>query len=637
MRYRKLIIITISIVMLLFPINIFAKDGETKNLFINIDILENGDINVQELASLKGEYNGRYRNIEFANISAKKFTGAESDFEGSDIYNGSSLTSLALYDVRSRNSITYNSLFNTSLRSKKYIKAINPVAGARGLYLITEKINGIDLKIFNPSTTDTAFYMEYTIKNAVVVHNDVAELAWNILGTGYEDNIDNMEVHINLPREDDTLKVWLRGPLNGEIENINNKYAKITYNFLGARNAVSARVMFDKNLVPYANKLSRVNGKDHILAVEKKAADIANLERKRIKTQNNIVKVITIIWYIVIFITSIIFYKEKKKSDKTNFDAEYLREFPADYGPEILEYLLKATIDEKAMSASILMIIQKDALQVEKIKKEKDNYTLIKKEDKLSLLTEEEKILLHLLIDTIGDGDKVTLKQIKSYGKNTSKAKKFIAEYNRWKTKSELIAKNEQFYKKSPTIKVVLVLISLIGLIIELMNITLETGFIPGYFSIIISIIVIIFSLLTNFKTEKGALHTKKWLALKKFMKDFGTMDIKELPELKLWGKYLVYATVLGCAKELEKTMKVRINDISGDTSLASYYMLDSFTDNIFIMSSITSSINNSVVGAVSSSRSSIASSSYSSSSGGGGGASFGGGSFGGGGGGGHF
>ncbi len=637
MKYQKLIIIYFLITLFLFPINVLAEDGETKNLFINIDILENGDIKIQELATLKGKYNGRYRNIEFKNTNIRNFTGEENDFEGSDIYNGSSLTGLALYDVKGRSNITFNSIFDTSLRSNKYIRTINAEVGSSGLYIMFEQENGVDLKIFNPSSTDTSFYMEYIVEDAVVVHNDVAELAWNILGTEYVDNIDNMEVHINLPCEDSSMKVWLRGPLNGEIKNIDNKYAKITYNFLGARNAVSTRVMFDKTLVPYASKLSRVNGKDHILAVEKKAADIANAERKRIKSQNNIVKVITVIWYIIMIITLIIFCKEKRKNGKVDFDAEYLREFPADYGPEILEYLLKAHIDEKAMSASILMIIEKNALQVNKIEKEKDNYTLIKKEDKLSLLTKEEKTLLDLLIDIIGDGEKVTLKQIKTYGKNTTKAQKFMKEYNKWKTISELTAKNEQFYKKAPPIKIVLILISLIGVIIVLLNISLETGFIPGYFPIIIGGLVIQISLLTKFKTEKGTLHTKKWLALKKFMIDFGAMDIKELPELKLWGKYLVYATVLGCAKELEKTMKIRINDISADTSLASYYMLDSFTDNIFIMSSITSSINNSVAGVVASSRSSIASSSYSSSSGGGGGASFGGGSFGGGGGGGHF
>lgn len=637
MKYQKLIIIYFFITLFLFPINVLAEDGETKNLFINIDILENGDIKIKELATLKGEYNGRYRNIEFKNTNIKNFTGEENDFEGSDIYNGSSLTGLALYDVKGRSNITFNSIFDTSLRSNKYTRTTNAEVGSSGLYIMFEQENGVDLKIFNPSSTDTSFYMEYIVKDAVVVHNDVAELAWNILGTEYVDNIDNMEVHINLPSEDSSMKVWLRGPLNGEIQNIDNRYAKITYNFLGARNAVSARVMFDKTLVPYASKLSRINGKDHILAVEKKAADIANAERKRIKTQNNIVKAITVIWYIIMIITLIIFYKEKRKNSKVDFDAEYLREFPADYGPEILEYLLKEHIDEKAMSASILMIIEKKALQVNKIEKEKDNYTLIKKEEKLSLLTKEEKTLLDLLIDIIGDGEKVTLKQIKTYGKNTTKAQKFMKEYNKWKTISELTAKNEQFYKKTPPIKIVLILISLIGLIIVLLNITLETGFVLGYFPIIIGGLVLQISLLIKFKTEKGALHTKKWLALKKFMIDFGTMDLKELPELKLWGKYLVYATVLGCAKELEKTMKIRINDISTDTSIASYYMLDSFADNIFIMSSITSSINDSVVGAVASSRSSIASSSSSSSSGGGGGASFGGGSFGGGSGGGHF
>ena len=120
-------------------------------------------------------------------------------------------------------------------------------------------------------------------------------------------------------------------------------------------------------------------------------------------------------------------------------------------------------------------------------------------------------------------------------------------------------------------------------------------------------------------------------MAHKRFLKDFGRMDEKQLPEVRLWDKYLVYAVILGCADELAHQMKLKIKEM--DTSMIDYPYYDPY----FFHATIYSSLNRGIAQAVSSSRSTIAASQSSSGSGFGGGASGGGGSFGGGGGGGRF
>lgn len=640
MKIKKRSIFFLIVAIFLFsPLNIFASDGETDKLYINIDIQEDGSIKVQELATLKGDYNGRLRNIEFANLSAPKFTALDSDFESSDIYNGSSITDLKILDIKGRSNITFSSLKDDSLKSSPYQEVSTGSNGKSGIYEKTDYSDGIELKIYNPSSTNTSFYMEYTVTDVVVVHNDIAELAWNILGTNYEDNIYDMEVHINLPKEDPTLRVWLRGPLNGYIENKENQYAKITYSFLGARNAVSARLMFNKSLVPSAIKYSGVNGKEHILKVEQEAALKANKERERIRLENNIVKGLTIGWDILLIVLIILCYRKKKNCDKTSFHQDYLRDFPAEYGPEIVGYLIDKKVDEKEMSASILMMIEKQVLKAEQDPQKKDNFTLMLQEERLDLLTEQEKKLEVLLIKEIGDGSKVTLEQIKKYGKNANKAQKFINSYDSWISSVKQAGKKEEFFLSKVGVQVAGILVSLLGtFLIFFLNASFETNSILAYISVLAGFCSIIWFSTRRFRTEKGALHYQQWMALKRFMVDFGTMNEKELPEIKIWGKYLVYANVLGCAKQLEKTMEIKMENMNlTEEQIANYYMADSFSNNIYIMTSLTSSIRHSVASAVSSSRSSIASSSSSSSGGYGGGASFGGGSFGGGGGGGHF
>jgi uncharacterized membrane protein len=74
------------------------------------------------------------------------------------------------------------------------------------------------------------------------------------------------------------------------------------------------------------------------------------------------------------------------------------------------------------------------------------------------------------------------------------------------------------------------------------------------WFPIIIELIILDQLLLTNdlrhiiSYTQEGVYEQEKWNGLAKYLVDFSTMETKELPELILFEKYMVYATVFGIA-----------------------------------------------------------------------------------------
>ena len=147
------------------------------------------------------------------------------------------------------------------------------------------------------------------------------------------------------------------------------------------------------------------------------------------------------------------------------------------------------------------------------------------------------------------------------------------------------------------------------------------------------TIIFLLYIILFTKKTERGIEHYTKWKAFKKFLLDFGRFDEKELPEIALWERYLVYASIFGIADKVQKTMKVKFNELgyntSGDRDIFFDYML---------WAHLNSQINNTVHSSISTAQMSVAevaSTKYSSGGGFGGGFS-GGGGFGGGGGGGR-
>ncbi len=126
---------------------------------------------------------------------------------------------------------------------------------------------------------------------------------------------------------------------------------------------------------------------------------------------------------------------------------------------------------------------------------------------------------------------------------------------------------------------------------------------------------------------RSGVNEKEQWMGLKRYMEEFSLMKEKEVPELVLWEKYLVYATAFGISEKVLKQLKVVYPQVSDEDYMRSHgytYMYLMYSGNF--RNSFLSSLNTSVGNSYSSLTN------YSSGSGSGGGFSSGGG-FGGGGG----
>ena len=631
------IIIVIAVFVIMFlPVGFSFFDGEPTDKFLSlINVEENGSIKVRELIKMNGEYNGMERDVSYANSNSEPYNGEISAIKGNTtLYDGSGITDIKVGSISDDGDLTFDD-FNRDINYFDEVSyASNASNGTASKYTFNTFMDEVNLKLFNPSNLDEIFYIEYTVTDVVVVHNDIAELAWNTLGDGYRENIGDYEVKVELPNSDSDYRVWLHGPLNGNIERTNNKEALGTFNFLGAYNPVSVRLIFDKSLVPNATKVSGLTAKSAIIDYQTKLSDEANRERERIQRQNMILIIASSVWALIAISLAVGVYLREKNMKKTAFNMEYFREFPGSYGPEVLEYLLDKNVTEKSLSATILNLIYKKVLKVEKIdNKKKEDYKLVLQDDAASL-TETERIALNLIINEIGNSKEVVLSTIKKHCSSLSNANRFMDLYNDFIKTSKDLGKNEKFFAKTPGLVAFTIIFSLLGVILAIVSFGLDLSWL-GIIIIILMIALIIFVITRKFYTKKGAEHYSKWMAHKRFLEDFSRFNEKELPEVILWDKYLVYAVVLDCADKLSKEMKIKM--ASMDNIDSTYVGYNPVMTHYLITSSVYSSINNGVHTAVASSRSSIAASQTSSGGGFGGGSIGGGGSFGGGGGGGRF
>ena len=121
--------------------------------------------------------------------------------------------------------------------------------------------------------------------------------------------------------------------------------------------------------------------------------------------------------------------------------------------------------------------------------------------------------------------------------------------------------------------------------------------------------------------TQKGIDKQTEWKGLKVFMEEFSMLDKREVPELVIWEKYLVYATAMGVADKVIKQLKIVYPNFEEMTNGIETYSYMSIMMNTNFSAGFSRAIDSSIQSA----RTSY-SSTYSSGSGGGGGFSGGGG-----------
>lgn len=617
-------ILLIIALFFLFPITTLAADYKITNYYIDAKVLENGDMNVSELIVLKGSFNGYERDILYRNSLA--------DPER----NASGIENIVVY-AKYVDDVSFNTFDESFNKFEKSVFANN---GDKGKYILSNLSDGNRIRMYyHTDNRKTAFLITYTLKDVVTIHDEegFGEVYWTFIGDGFEDSINDLQIRVTLPTKDNSeyFRVWAHGEVNGEVrflddENVSGLLAtsiKVDHN-----TPTDIRMTFDKKIVNKTNKTSDKTFEEIINNEERLAAE-RNALRKEIKIKYNTCIIMSVILYIYLVVSWIYIYIKYDKERKPEFNLQYNREFIDDYNVEVVDYLMNKGITENAMSASIMNLIYKKNIKADKIEDKKDSYefTLLNRDN----INSTENALLDFLFVKIGDGTKFTTVDLKKYASSTQTCNTFMNTYTAWKNKVIADGEKEEFFEKNKNYVWLSFLSLVFGVVLIAFMASNNIEFIPGYLYIFFCFVFLVYTLLFTKRTKKGVEHYAKWKAFKNFLNDFGNFSVKELPEVILWERYLVYATIFGLADKLEKTMNVKIKEVGTYDFYDGYYMYNTHMFNI----NLAHSINHAMNSAVNSSRTTInrlnANSSMSSGSGFGGGFS-GGAGFGGGGGGGR-
>lgn len=597
------------LLLLIMPLNMYAisssdVDYEIDDYIVDANIDISGNLLIKEVIKVSGSFNGYIRDLEYKNSDLSEFTGELEDFKGSSIYNGSNI------NIERVGTIDFDGELDFDIFSKE-VKESSICNSKVNCYEESKLNNGISLKMYNETDNDsTYFYIEYLVGNVVVIHEDIAEIYFNFIGDAFDDEIENYKLRITLPYSTkEQIRVWAHGPLTGNVYLIEKDdvfyggYLEVSD--LAPNTPVDMRMTFPKELIsvdhPFLKK-SGVSALENIISVEEERADEANALRKTARIKVYGTYAISGAYILITILLIIYIYLKYDKEVKTSFEGEYYRDFIDEYDVTAIEYLFDKRISEIGFSTSILNMIYKKNISFTQL--DKKDYMLTKNnEDNLS---EAELLIMKIIFDEAGDGKTTTLNKIKDYASNLNGTKSpFLNLYDKWKNKVTSDSVKENFYENNNKIKLYFGLYSILGFIVLFLLIRMKinnvliffiilagailfiylsifkyknliVGFLSLFifiymevFNIVILLVLLVTIIFTIYlagfskRTPRGALHYAKWSAFKRFLEDFGRFDEKELPEITLWERYLVYASIFGIADKVGKTMKIKFNEFN--------------------------------------------------------------------------
>lgn len=575
--------ILLSILIMLFlPIVVQAINFNITNYYVDASIKENGDVAVKELMVLEGNFNGYERDIRY-NIN--------------NGFGASGIEDFHIYGLRTSEEISYET-FNKSFQEFRLTSYANN--GESYKYVQSDLNGGYRYRMYFKTINDrSAFLITYTLKDVLIKHNDCVELYYNFLGEDFEDSLQDVNIRINYPLTiaDENFYFWFKGDLTGsydgfEKDGITHVLAKVKT--LPAHSPVTFRTIIDNEVLDTSQIVKRDNNdaKETVLQEEKEAALKANQIRMRARVIFYGIMILTSGFYILVLVLWIYVYVRFDKERKPKFLNKYNRDFIDDYNVEVIDYLLNKKITPNALSASIMNLIYKKNIGYEELEKNKHyKFKLLN----IDGLNDTEKTLVDFLFKTVGQNNEFTTIELKKYASGGS-YNDFVNSYNNWQKKVVKDGESQNFYEKQSLIKY-----GIIPFLYAILLVILSAKFLLTFIqfanlTIFVAIAFGIYLATITKRTIKGVEHYAKWQAFKNFLNDFGTFELKELPEIVLWERYLVYATVFGLAKKLEKVMKVYI----AENNLSELYPNIVIIHDFNLSSSVNAAVNNAYQGAIS-------------------------------------
>ena len=517
-----------------------------------------------------------------------------------------------------------------------------------GCAAVSEYEGGLAIEVYlNAYEESYELCFEYVVENAVILYDDVAEFKWVLVSSNNAFDVAELNGYIEIPygTEENGLYFWGHGPqedssfysVPDEDGMVNQFELYVPYAPMGE--LVSVRFAMPLELFPGGSRYGFGEGLDTIISEEQESEDSRDIEdlyenhdfdgeeEEYSNSSSNITAtgmILDILFEVVgnilmfapiallplvLLLNMFLSYFNRKRRLKKfrpvpQYNPDYYRKLPDDMKPALV-YKLTSFYPKESyivkkngnIIASIFMDLIERGVIVYEHRYDDNIYLRVSKTEDITdteKYTDYERELLGLLNEA-GNGESITMEELNQYVREnrniTSEIKKNV--FN--SVEEEF---NELGFVQNNTLKILkkpvfIIGAVLFGVFILLSELYSGTGFLFGLvFAVILgSIDMLIVKVIAesfvppiSYYNQEGEDRYTMWQAFARFLDDFTIFNERELEDVTVWRRYLVYAVALGRSKKVMQELKLSFPEIYEtmvyDPYFADYDMFeDSFTN----------------------------------------------------------
>jgi len=512
---RKLFLV---LVVLLLVGNIgFARSFDTEYVEIVVNILDDGIIEIQETLKINfdGIFTEGFREIKLSNSQLEL--------------------------------VTWDDVIVTE-DGKETDVSLETVDGGKIIHWDVDSIG------------KRTYVLKYKLKNILIVYDDVVDFNYKVWGDEWATSIGRMMVSVSMPEKSDEFLRWGHPNLGGSIRD-EGKIFVYDINFVPKNQWVETRVVFPREMISSTDNV--------IVKNENGLEKIINEEENYIEEFYIPPEYLIFGPPLLILIIFIYFYWKHGREPKITEKSIYERDIPYGYGPALANSILNWGVNEDSIVATLMDLIRRKYLKVEKVKGKKflffggkDDYEFSEGKKSADDLIKFEKMIFDMIYDNFDKG-KIRISEL---NKIVISKRKYMGFFDKWKKEVEKELKKINLIDRSGE-KKFWGLAFLIILGCGFVGVVGGSYFISSLYPLIIGTGICVFELLILLffkgalpkRNDRGAQHYYKWKNLKKFLKDFGMMKEKVPMDLILWEQFLVFATAFGISSKVIKEMDISL------------------------------------------------------------------------------
>lgn len=398
---------------------------------------------------------------------------------------------------------------------------------------------------------------KYNFIKGVKIYNDIAEFQYIVFDKSWGTGVDKLSTQIQLPGNHNNIEMWYNPPyLTKESTWTNDNTLKTVFqDNIDGDQSIEQRMLIPKEYFTSTDNADVIN-KDAKATIEKQQKEYED----SINTNNTISLVLTVLM-ILAMVTPVGIYYKYGREPKIDYNAEYESDLPTSDSPAFVNVMIHDVVGEVdilGFHSTLLNLIDKGYYTI--ISGNEDDLVIKEKNKSLDNLQQYEIDIIDYLSKFKDKKNIISLQDMA----DSSQLYNFM---NAWEidvNRDVINLRVGDFFNgygdKVMSFGAVLLLI--LGILSCFFCLMAEGEF--HLLTFIVSIILIIESIILFVLpstimgqwTKEGKEFHDKWKNFERYIKDYSL--IKEYPpeSVQVWGKYMVYATALGCAQKASENME---------------------------------------------------------------------------------